>query len=472
MLPCPQMMKAVGYILTAMSALAWGAEEVQTYAQGFERVGEDGWVLLCHSADWDSSHDEQWMRRQTSIRSSCGGALVLYVPVYQNPTPEQAAAAEEMLQGSRIDFSQLRSVPCALLLDRDGRPYATVGGEEFAERAAGRIREAQAQLRIRNDLLRRAASEEGSQRAQTLSSIWRLSIAPPPNLKAMMQAADPEDSAGIAEWSPFDPQKLAERVRTLPLHEAMAEFDRVQAAQLSKEERQAVLAIRMGCVHHHLGVAGAQELHRLASACSALSPGSPLGRAALRAAEIWGNRLRLEGGWRRDELPLLAADCDIAGTQVLARAGEFRVGIVATGGEDPVRVTRVTLYDGSTKVSEDVHTCCVKPGEEAENNEYMLILRLAPTHPRLVISFDQQERRDTEGYFTLRHFDEDGIERFRHLSAPEQARQAADKAREEVSRRDFNAEEQNTPSEDAAKAIQTAPPALPEDATGADTAEK
>ncbi len=419
------MFKFTASVLAVLGTLAWSAEEVATYAQGLERVGEDGWVLLCHSADWDSSHDEQWLRRQSSVRSSCGNALVLYVPIYQNPTPEQQAAQEDMLRGASVELHKLDSVPCALLLDQDGRPYATVSGDAFTQNAASHIREAQAQLRTRCNLLRQAAMEEGSQKAQTLSRIWRLSITPPPNLKQRMLQADPEDSAGIAEWSPFDPWKLAERIRTLPWQEAMNELDRIDRAQLSKEERQAVLAIRMSCIYHHLGAAGSQEIRKLATECTALAPASPLGKAARRAASLWGNKLKLSTGWNVGQLPTLPAECEIAETQVMAQAGEFRIGIVPIKGKSPVRVTRVTLYDGSTKVSEDAHSCCLRAGETLEHHEYMLFVREAPAHPRLVIAFDQQGEQDSMGLFTLRYFNKDGVEKIRYdktAAAMEQAR--------------------------------------------------
>ncbi len=402
------MKKLAVSLLAAMVSVASGFTEVESYAHGLERVEEDGWVLLCHSADWDSTHDEQWMRRQTSIRSACGNAMVLYIPVYQSPTQEQAEQVERQLRGSLVDLSQLKSVPCAILLDRDGRPYATISGDDFTERAAGLIRTAQSQLRTRSSLIRQAALEEGSQKAQTLSRIWRLNITPPPNLQEMMHHADPQDTANIAEWSPFDPWALAERIRTMPYEAAITELDRVLKAQLSKEERQAVLAIRMGYVHHHLGTAGVTEIRQLAHACASLAPGTPLGKAAQRAATLWGSRISLSKGWQGSQLPLQEAECELSGVLALTRNGEFHLGIVPTGGDDPVRITRVTLYDGETKLSEDAHTCSLKAGEPP--HEYMLILRYAPTHPRLVITFDQQGKRDTTGYFTLRHRSASGQE--------------------------------------------------------------
>ncbi len=424
------MMKLAASLLAAMAPLAWGFTEVDSYVQGLEHVGEDGWVLLCHSADWDNTHDEQWMRRQSSIRSACGNALVLYVPVYQNPTQEQTAQLEQLLQGSSIKLDQLKSVPCAILLDQDGRPYSTVSGDDFLERAAGLIRDAQSQLRIRSNLIRQASMEEGSQKAQTLSRIWRLNIAPPPNLRQMMYNADPEDRAGISEWSPFDPWALADRVRNMPYEEAVTELDRVLSAQLSKEERQAVLAIRLSCVHHHLGTAGVVEIRRLAQACTAQAPGTPLGKAAQHAARLWGSRMSLRDGWSSSQLPLLPANCELSGGIELMRDGEFRLNIVPSGGKDPVRVTRVTLYDGETKLSEDAHTCELKAGDPLSNNEYMLILRYAPTHPRLVISFDQQGKRDTQGYFTLRHLNAYGREEIIIGSKPEPSHTSGSQVRE------------------------------------------
>ncbi len=429
-------------VLAALTPLAWGFSEVESYSQGFGRVGEDGWVLFCHSADWDSTHEEQWIRRQTSVRSACGNALVLYVPVYQNPTPEQKAEMEQRLKGSSISLEQLESVPCALLLDQEGRPYANISGDDFTERAAGLIRDAQSQLRTRESLIRQASQEEGSQKAQTLSRIWRLSIAPPSNLRQMMHNADPEDRANISEWSPFDVWALAERIHSMPYAEAIKELDRVQAAQLSKKERQAVLAIRMGCVRHHLASAGVDEIRRLSHACTSLSPGSPLGKAALRAAALWGQRMTLREGWNPSLLPLLPADCEFAGVQELAREGEFRIGIVPTKGEDPVRITRVTLYDGETKLSEDAHTCSLKAGEPLVDNEYMLIVRYAPTHPRLVVSFDQQGKRDTQGLFTLRYFNTQGMEEVKI----DRTKEITEEARRQISERNLQPAAQGSPT--------------------------
>ncbi len=428
-----RMMKLAGYILTAATAstLTRGVEEVSTYAEGYDRVRDDGWVLLCHSADWDSTHDEAWMRRQTAISSACGNALVLHVPIYQNPTPEQEKQMRSMLEGAEVDLSTLRSVPCAILLDAGGRPYTTISGDDFMEQAAGLIRQAQAQLRTRRELLRQAAHEEGATRAQTLSSIWRLGITPPPNLRQQMLDADPDDTAGIAEWSPFDPWALAERIRTLPWEEAIAELDRVQSAQLSKEERQAVLAIRIGCVHHHLGAAGGDAIRSLANACTALGSSTALGKAAQRAARLWGVLPSLGNGWTLGQLPRVAASCDIDGARSVFRDGEYRLSIIPTKGKDPVRVTRVTLYDNATKISEDAHTCCLKPGEPLTDNEYMLIVRQRPTHPRLVISFDQQGKTDSQGHFALRYFTPDGIE----VIQKDKAKAAAEEARKQISGR-------------------------------------
>ncbi len=440
-------MKFAGYILAAMGVLslgtlARGAVEVSSYSEGYERVGDDGWVLLCHSADWDESHDAQWIRRQSSISSSCGNALILYVPVYQNPSPEQEAEVARILQGAAVDLSTLRSLPCALLLDASGRPYATISGDEFIEQAAGLIRHYQSQLRSRRNLERRSSQEEGSQKAQTLSSIWRLNIAPTPNLKRKMAEADPEDSAGIAEISPFDPWALAERVYAMPWQEAIDELDRIQKAQLSKEERQMVLAIRLGCVRRHLGAAGVKEIRRLANVCTGLAPGTPLGKAAQRAAELWGNRLDLSSGWAAEQLPRIPANCEIAGVRELARDGEYRIGIVPTRGADPVRVTRVALYDDDAKVSEDSHLCCLKPGDPLVNNEYMLIVRSAPSSPRLVITFDQQGKTDTQGLFTVRYFTTDGLE-VKTTNSVEAAMAAAAAARKEMEERKLAPEEKS-----------------------------
>ncbi len=427
------MRKIAGYILAAMSPLAWGGQEVTSYAEGLERVKEDGWVLLCHSADWDETHNEQWMRRQSSITSACGNALVLYVPIYQNPSPAQEAAAEQLMAGSTVNLQHLHSVPCALLLDQDGQLYATISGDEFMEHAAGKIRQAQVQLRARNNLLREADQQEGAARAQVLSNTWRLGIRVPENLRERMQEADPNDSAGISEWSPFDPWALARRIRSMPWDEAAAELDRVQQAPLSKEEQQAVLAIRISCVHHHFGVAGAAEVRRLANACTALAPGTALGKAAARAGNLWGAQLNLSTGWQSGQLPRVAAECEIAGTRALTRNGEYRICFIPEKGQDPLRITRVTLYDGNTKVSEDIHTCSLKAGEELVDNEYMLILHRAPARPRLVVTFDQQGAIDTQGSFALRYFNEDGIEEIK----VDAGKAAADEARRQISERNY-----------------------------------
>ncbi len=396
-------MKKFAFILAAACTWAWGAEEVKSYSEGQARVGEDGWVLLCYGADWDSTHDESWMRRQTAISSAIGGAMLLYVPVYQNPTPEQAEESAKRLRGLHLQRKNLRSIPCAVLLDAEGRPYATISGDDFTERAAGMIRQKQAQLRTRCSLMRRAAHEEGAARAQTLSSIYRLNIAPPPGLDDMMYDADPEDSIGIVKRAVFDPWALAERISSMPWEEAIAELDLAAKLQLVKEERQALLAIRIGCIHHHLGVAGARTIRSLAAECSDLAPGTALGKAAARAAECWGMPLDLETGWASHQLPRVQAECEVACAEDFARPGEYRIILTPTGGQDALRVTRAVLYDGSKKVGEDIHDCVLKAGGTPNNNVYMLIVQRTPVRPRLMLTFDQQGKTDTSGQMAIRY---------------------------------------------------------------------
>ncbi len=418
------MMKRVGLFLAATASLAWAAEEVPTYAEGSARVGEDGWVLLCYGADWDNTHDERWLRRQSAISSACGNALILYVPVYQNPTEKERQQLASILGRLAPDRENLRSVPCAVLLDAEGFPYASISGDDFLERAPGLIRQKQAQLRTRCSLMRQAAREQGLVKAQTLGSIYRLGIAPPPGLRTMLAEADPEDRSGMAGRADFDPWQLAERLSKLSWEESLAELENAGRLQLSQEERQTLLAVRMGCVHRHLAAAGARDIRRLANECVALAPGTPLARAAERAGELWGKGLELTSGWKSGQLPRVAAACAMEGMFHFNKAGEYRIEFTPRGGKDALRINSVILYDGNAKICEDNHSCIQRADQPMKNNIYMLLVRQPLSHPCLVVTFDQQGKTDTHGTISMRYFNEDGVEE----GATDQTRKAMDEA--------------------------------------------
>ncbi len=396
-------MKAACVALAALCGVCWAAEEVRSYEESRARVGEDGWVLLCYGADWDRVYDEKWMRRQASIRTACGNALIMYVPVWQNPNEEQRQQTEEQLRGIDLGERPYPSLPCAILLDAQGHPYKVIAGEEFRSNVAGVVRNAQAQLRTRCELLRQADRESGSVRAQTLGRIWRLSIAPPPNLRNMMAQADPQDSAGIASISPFDVWSFAQHIHALPWAQARDELDRMQQMPLSNEERQAVLAIRMGCVHFFLQAAGAREVRELAASINALGGSTPLAKASLRAARLWGTGLALSTGWQRGQLPRVEAACEFEGAYHLSKSGTYRMTLTAGEGNDVVRVRGVRLYDGERQVAQDMHDCEMKCGEATIGNDYTLRVENELMNPRVEIVFDQRDATDTSGSIAVQY---------------------------------------------------------------------
>ncbi len=387
----------------ALAAFCQGAQEVRSYEEGRARVGEDGWVLLCYGADWDRLHDERWMRRQTAIRSASGNALLMYVPVWQNPSAEQRADSEAQLRGARLGEHPFRSLPCAILLDAQGHPYKVIDGEAFLRNVTGQLRNAQSQLRTRCELLRQAELETGAIRAQTLGRIWRLSIAPPPGLRDMMTQADPQDEAGIAAISPFDPWDFARHVHGLGWEQAKAELDRMQSLPLSNAERQAVLALRMGCVHFFQASAGAREVRELAAAINALGSSTPLAKASLRAAELWGRGLALAKGWQPGQLPRVQVPCEFAGGYHLSTPGTYRFTFIPSGGADELRVRGVVITDGERVVAQDLHECDMRHGEASIGNEYSLRVEHELTHPRVEVIFDQQNKVDTSGSIVVHY---------------------------------------------------------------------
>ncbi len=403
-------MKSACVTLVALCSFCWAAEEVRSYEEARARVGEDGWVLLCYGADWDRIYDEKWMRRQASIRTACGNALMMYVPVWQNPNEEQRQQTEAQLRGIELGERPYPTLPCAILLDAQGHPYKVVSGEEFRTNVAGVIRNAQAQLRTRCELLRQAELETGVVRAQTLGRIWRLSIAPPPGLRAMMAQADPEDAANIASISPFDVWAFAQHVHALPWEQAKAELERMQKMPLSNEEKQALLAIRMGCVHFFLQAAAAREVKELSAAINALGVSTPLAKASVRAARNWGTGLSLATGWRHGQLPRVKAPCEFEGAYYLSKPGSYRLTFNAGEGNDIVRVCAVSLYDGERLVAQDEHPCEIKYGEATIGNEYTLRVENELMNPRVKITFDQRNGIDTSGGITVQYGSLDGMD--------------------------------------------------------------
>ena len=220
---------------------------------------------------------------------------MLFVSEPQNTSAAQLGARAENIGELQLP-QHLSTVPCALLLDREGRLYATVNGLDPAQQPGEKIQQYQSVLRLRNTLERRALKAEGLERARHMTQACRLGIAPPKDALRLIDEAAPDNAEGLYELASFNPQDREEELLELELEPGLAMLTaRLENSSLSGAERQALNAMAIGHLQRRRMEMRRQNIfapeeeraivlkqHLFATACVEIDPSSVLAHGAQR----------------------------------------------------------------------------------------------------------------------------------------------------------------------------------------------
>ncbi len=194
----------VTLLAAAVALLSPGAEAAQratTYAEALDKAGEDGVLAFCYGPDWNQRSVRMlksfWENPATE--EAAGDAVMVAVPFYQDQNAPGADKASEIQSGLRPPHYGV--CPTVFMINKEGSIYATLTGmDDFGDEqgalGAEQIKKKLAELRLQKELLAKAASASGAEKAKLLSQVADLSITPPKGIVEEIELADPEDTTG------------------------------------------------------------------------------------------------------------------------------------------------------------------------------------------------------------------------------------------------------------------------------------
>ena len=278
-----------------------------SYSDAVQAAGADGVAVFCYGPNWNRRSTQMlstfW--KTPALEAATGKAILVAVPYYQDPTPEQQAETQNAASGMR--GPSFGVCPTVMLFDSTGTLYASLVGtdqlgtddEEF-KTGYDNLRKYIGYLHERDALLTKAHDmPNGVEKAKVLSEIADLPIASPPGLVEMIRAADPSDESGMVRRNDFNALKfLYEQMGTKDgflSPDFVVDFKSLEAAclKVAKDEalrpkdRQAAYLLLIGASRRN-GVTGT-KLKALISACAKIAPQSEYGRLSPHLSDKWAS---------------------------------------------------------------------------------------------------------------------------------------------------------------------------------------
>lgn len=289
-------------LLLAAASLPLFPAAAATVAETFDAVAAapsaDGCIVFVYGKGWDA-HGEALCRAliaHPAVQDAAGSAALMLAPMLENPTEEQEAQVKAQLGALSLpDDGSDASYPALLFFDRENRRYSLLCGAELMDNAAPEavaklVAARLSALHQRDALLAQAAELTGEEKALKLLESARVEgVAPLPDLRDRIKAADPEDKSRALWAFNFDNGGLNdEEKKTLSLEDVCARTDGYLADPLlTVNQKQRACAYTIGHIHRSSGNSRSDLMVRYARRMHELAPDSVLGRSALIVIRDW-----------------------------------------------------------------------------------------------------------------------------------------------------------------------------------------
>lgn len=346
--------------LCALAALPLpAAHVVENHAAAQAKVGKSGYIVFIYPGDWDS-HGKKLCRKlyeSKKVQKAAGDSVLLLAPIYQSGSEKQRAAAKTIMGPLGYPGSMGRiSYPALVFYEKEGRHYTTVYGEELMGRTedqvAETVRERLELKRRQDDLLAKAGSSSGAEKARLLLESSRVEkLDWPGGLRDALRQADPKGEYGCMAaldfscW-PRNDESLEDYLKRL---DAALENE-----MLTPWQKQNACAAALGHLRRSIGmVAGADLIRKYATAMQKLDPESTLGLAAPVVIRDWIKEYRYGQGWSPESLPGSPAPVRMKGDIPIKEPGNYAVSFYIVTGRDALQVGSVRLLDGEKCVASD-----------------------------------------------------------------------------------------------------------------------
>lgn len=369
------------------------------------KVTDDGYILFAYAETWDT-YGKKVVRKlikSKEVTGAAGSAILLPYAMDQALNEEANKALQAQWEGLKIPKAD--NYPALLLFDRNGRHYSTICGTYMTQAQPGKvaklIKERMAAKRKQDELMRQAAAAKDIEKARLIAQACNIKdINRPDNYEKQLREADPKDESGVVRQVTFNPWAFVEKKLKEEPDAVLAELDTMLAdPAYTDDQKQVFCACAIGTLRRIGGPAASKRMSEYARKLESYGKDTVLGRSAAIAEREWVSKLTYADGWQPSVLPADQTPVELEGELPISGAGHYTVVFQYKKGPHALFVKAVELYDGDTKVTEDRHDGST--GIKNNKNTYDLKVEAPLSQPRLLITFNMNNNRDSYGRISI-----------------------------------------------------------------------
>lgn len=399
--------KALALALVMLPSLAVAYPKADTFEQAKTKIKDDGLVVVfVHADGWDkhSKKTVDRMMKDADVSKALKDDVVMTLALPNTWSEKFDARLKERFGKLRVPTPD--SIPGINVYTKEGRVLASLS-IPFKERKkpavlAKRIAELKKAHARQSKLMAQAEQASGPEKARLLGEAAFVNgVSRPDNVQKMIQQADPDNKSGMVQVISLNlPHYAIGTADTKDWQKSLADVkDLMKNPLFNKEQQQQLCCIAIGLLRRHGGMQHKEEMKKMIARLREIDPDSILGQSAIDAERMWVRELNLVEGWSPQVIPADTTPVEVAGPLPIKGAGTYEVGFTYRKGPHAAYIEAVELYDGATKVAEDRHKGSA--GIKHSNNVYTLKVASALKKPRLMVTFNMKQNRDSYGSITV-----------------------------------------------------------------------
>ncbi len=369
-------------------------------------VKDDGYIIFAYADGWDEYSKKRCERLMADklIRKAARQAVLMPFPI-----PEKPDEARQKKQGElrgELNIPGSHSYPALIFIDKDGWHYATLIGREVARGSSKELAALITDRMEKGRQRRRMDAEASSTTDRTKRSRLRFDAHHIDGLTGMdkwtrqdIRDGDPKDTTGVIRATDFNAHGFANNIGKDGIKAGMERVDKMLAdPAYTPRQKQQMCAAALGMLRRDGSITEAAAMRRYATLMQQLVPESPEGRAAARILATWIPGLHYGRGWNPSSIPTKEMPVDLQGELPISEPGTYTLRFDYTHGRMALVVHGVALYDGTTKVAEDMHRGLA--GYHPTQNSYTLTVPRRLKEPRIRVTLGQGDR-DSHGRIVI-----------------------------------------------------------------------
>lgn len=410
--------------LTIAAATAFFAASVQaavfvnSYEEGKDKAGEDGFIVVAYPDGWNAKNTKlaKAILASKEFAKAAGDAVILEQPIPNISTPEDNEARKQKfgpIQTPNTTGATL-SYPCIYLCDKEGRNYAMVNADQFRDlslpkdemtktaidKAGKEVAARLAAVKEQRFHMDMAAKTSGKAAAdQIFKACCIPGINKPDKVVDAAKKADPEDKTGIVTALTHNVYGFMEDCGNAGADNWEEKLAR--AEELMKNPyfdtatKQTLYTSAFGLLRRNGGSANHGKMMGYLETMYKLDPKSIYGESYAGAMRLWDS---WSTKWSPETIPAQNGPMDVPAPNI-KEPGVYTVTFSFNSGLHGFSASAVELYDGDTKVAEDVHDCFA--GSRCEGNVYTLQVSKKLAKPHLKVMTTMGANRNSHGTISI-----------------------------------------------------------------------